>query len=157
HRPDGARFVDPAALAIAVDAHGRKIAHPVQRGESEEVLPEMPQHHVAFEVRWDADQHVRCACEQAAHLLGGRLALERGKPCPKGGWAFLKARSGPCKGGRARAQAARQGLRRVSKAEAEKPHRHASSPTGNGSARAPPKFMRRAPRGPPFAPIALTS
>src|SRR5262249_46635557 len=61
------------------------------------------------------------------------MALERGEPRAERLWAFLEARSGPSKSGRARAQAARQGLRRVSKAEAEKPHRHASS------AMAPPR------------------
>ena len=70
-RTGRARLVDPLPLAVAVDADRRQVADPGEVRESGEVVAEMPQHHVALEVRRDADEQVRGAGQQIAHLARG--------------------------------------------------------------------------------------
>src|SRR5436853_389688 len=76
-RARGARLVDPLSLPIAVNADRRQVADPGEVRQGHQLVAEMPEHHVAFEVRRDADEQMRGAGQQVAHLGGGAVALER--------------------------------------------------------------------------------
>ena len=82
-RPRRARLVDPLPLPVAIDADGGEIADPGEIAEPRKLVAEMAQHHVAFEVRRNADERVRRPRQQALDLGGGGIALELREPAPR--------------------------------------------------------------------------
>ena len=80
-RRAGRRLVSSThcALPVAVHADRRQVADPGEVGQRREIVAEMAQHDVAFEVGRNADQHVRGALQQRPHLGRGVIALELGE------------------------------------------------------------------------------
>src|SRR5262249_43755599 len=79
---DGPRrtgLVDPLAVPVAIDAYGRQVADPGEIRQRRDVLAEVAQHHIALEVRRNADQDVRGALQKRAHIVRCLVPAELGE------------------------------------------------------------------------------